>query len=76
MNMLRELRREYGEAFTSLRRFVAAAGALTQGVPVGNWTFMVHQLDVRGQEIVVTQLDANGKPVLDANSQPTVSAPT
>jgi hypothetical protein len=50
---------------------LCADGQLTRGVPVGTWTFMFHQLDVRGREIVVTQLDAYGKPVLDANNQPT-----
>lgn len=47
----------------------AAPGGLTHGVPVGTWTFMVHQLDVRGREIVVFQLDADGKPVVDQYNQ-------
>jgi hypothetical protein len=46
---------------------VCAAGGITHGVPIGTWTFMVHQLDVRGREIVVWQVDADGKPVTDTN---------
>jgi hypothetical protein len=48
---------------------VCAAGGLTHSVPIGTWTFMVHQLDVRGREIVVIQLDAYGKPVVDQYDQ-------
>jgi hypothetical protein len=48
---------------------VCAAGGITHGVPIGTWTFMVHQLDVRGREIVVYQLDAYGKPVVDQYNQ-------
>jgi len=48
---------------------VCAAGGITHGVPIGTWTFMVHQVDVRGREIVVFQVDADGNPVTDANGQ-------
>jgi hypothetical protein len=40
---------------------VCAPGGLTHEVPVGDWTFTFHQLDVRGREIVPT--DAQGQPV-------------
>jgi hypothetical protein len=53
---------------------LCAAGSINRGVAVGTWTFMVHQLDVRGQEIVVVQLDANGQTVPDATGQPTTVA--
>ena len=41
-------------------------------VPIGNWTFTIHQLDVRGRQIDVVQLDDQGQPVLDANGYPTL----
>ena len=34
---------------------VCADQTLTHGVPVGTWTFMVHQLDVQGREILADQ---------------------
>src|SRR5262245_22819151 len=55
---------------------VCAAGGITHGVPIGTWTFMVHQLDVRGREIVVAQLDAYGKPVMDGDQVVLVPNPT
>jgi hypothetical protein len=45
--------------------------AFTHGVPVGNWTFTFHQVDVRGHQIDVPALDDQGQPVLDANGYPT-----
>ena len=50
---------------------LCAIGEFTHGVPIGNWTFTVHQLDVRGRPIDVPQLDDQGQPVLDANGYPT-----
>jgi hypothetical protein len=47
-----------GENFTTL----CAEGGLAHSIPVGTWSFVVHQLDVRGQAIVVMVLDANGAP--------------
>jgi hypothetical protein len=40
---------------------VCADGGLTHSVPVGSWTFSVHQFDVRGRRI--DMLDADGNPV-------------
>jgi hypothetical protein len=48
------------------------SGVFTHGVPVGNWTFTIHQVDVRGRQIDVPQLDDQGQPVLDANGYPTL----
>lgn len=50
---------------------LCADGAFTHGVPTGNWTFTIHQLDVRGGPISVPQLDDQGQPVLDGNGYPT-----
>jgi hypothetical protein len=50
---------------------LCAAGEFAHGVPIGNWTFTIHQLDVRGRAIDVPQLDDQGQPVLDANGYPT-----
>jgi hypothetical protein len=55
---------------------VCAAGGITHGVPIGTWTFMVHQVDVRGREIVVYQLDADGKPVMEGDQLVPVPNPT
>ena len=41
---------------------LCATGEFTHGVPVGNWTFTFHQLDVRGRPIDVPQLDDQGQP--------------
>jgi len=49
---------------------LCALGEFTHGVPIGNWTFTIHQLDVRGRAIDVPQLDDQGQPVLDANGYP------
>lgn len=40
---------------------VCPAGQLTHSVPVGTWTFTVHQLDVRGR--LIDMMDANDDPV-------------
>jgi hypothetical protein len=40
---------------------VCADGGLTHSVPVGTWTFSVHQFDVRGRQIDMA--DENGNPV-------------
>ena len=51
---------------------LCAIGEFTHGVPIGNWSFTIHQLDVRGRAIDVPQLDDQGEPVLDANGYPTL----
>ena len=58
-------------AATDVPPGVVAPGGFTHGVPVGNWSFTFHQLDVRGRAIQVPQLDDQGQPVLDANGYPT-----
>ena len=52
--------------------FVALCTAheLTQTVPVGSWTFQVHQIDVRGGPITPPMLDANGQVVVDDVGNP------
>ena len=41
---------------------VCAAGMVIHSVPVGTWTFSVHQVDVRG--VPVDTLDGNGEPLV------------
>jgi|SRR6478735_6046249 len=47
-------------------------GKFTHEVPVGDWTFAFHQLDVRGRPIVV--LDDQGQPIPDPTATGTVVA--
>ena len=49
---------------------LCAPGELTHEVPVGDWTFTFHQLDVRGQPIM--PVDAQGQPVPDPTATATV----
>lgn len=49
---------------------LCAPGEFTHEVPVGDWTFTVHQLDVRGRPIVPT--DADGQPVPDPTATATI----
>jgi hypothetical protein len=51
---------------------LCAIGSFTHSVPIGNWTFTIHQLDAHGRPIDVPQLDDQGQPVLDANGYPTL----
>jgi len=53
---------------------VCAGGQTTQSVPVGSWTFVVAQLDVRGRAIFPSLLDAQNQVVLDMDGNP-VPAP-
>ena len=45
-------------------------GTFTHEVTVGDWTFTIHQLDVRGNPIVGSQWDAQGQLVLDMYGNP------
>jgi hypothetical protein len=53
---------------------VCAGSQTTHSVPVGTWTFVVGQLDVRGRPIFPSMLDAQGQVVRDADGNP-VPAP-
>ncbi len=53
---------------------LCAPGVFTHEVPVGDWTFAFHQLDVRGRPI--TPIDAQGQPVPDPTATGTVSTDT
>jgi hypothetical protein len=53
---------------------LCAPGVFTHEVPVGDWTFTFHQLDVRGRPI--TPIDAQGQPVPDPTATGTVSTDT
>jgi hypothetical protein len=50
---------------------LCAPGGLSHEVPVGDWTFTFHQLDVRGRPIMPT--DAQGQPVPEPTATATVS---
>jgi hypothetical protein len=49
---------------------VCPASQLTHSVPVGTWTFIVGQLDVRGRPIFPSEMDAQGQVVLDGDGNP------
>jgi len=49
---------------------LCAPGALSHSVPVGDWTFTFHQLDVRGRPIM--PVDAQGQVVPDPTATATV----
>jgi hypothetical protein len=49
---------------------LCAPGAFTAEVPVGDWTFTIHQQDVRGRAIMPT--DAQGEAIPDPTATATV----
>lgn len=50
---------------------LCAPGTFAHEVPVGDWTFTLHQLDVRGRPIMPT--DAEGQPVPDPTATATIN---